>query len=268
MEKSSGIYLGRYAALGASVFVLILAFAAGFFAKAYFNGSTKSPATNVEVDGVTNQPQVSNLTLTQVREAFNQAIIKFGDSQRKVLFITVIDPSCPYCSIAAGKNPELNKQAGARFTLVSDGGTYVAPIEEMKKLVDEGQASFALLYRNGHGAGELAMKAFYCAYETGKFWPVHDLLMSSEGYDLINNTVRNDPAKVNELAVFLSPAIDQNTLKACLSSGKYDNQLDADTRIGDTLGAGGTPGFFINTQAFPGAYSFTEMQPVVDSFLQ
>jgi hypothetical protein len=88
--------------------------------------------------------------------------------------------------------PELNKQVGERFTLTADGGTYKAPVLEMKQLVDEGKAAFAWFYSPGHGAGELATQAMYCADEQGKFWEVHDLLMTSEGYELMNETVKND----------------------------------------------------------------------------
>lgn len=75
------------------------------------------------------------------------------------------------------------------------GGTYVAPVPEMKRLVDEGKAAFVFIYTNGHGNGEMGTKAMYCAHEKGNFWPVHDKLMSSEGYGLLNDVVKNDKTK-------------------------------------------------------------------------
>ncbi len=199
---------------------------------------------------------------------FNKAVIKFGDTKRKVIFVEASDPSCPYCSIASGQNPELNKQAGDRFKLVADGGSYVAPVVEMRKLVDAGKASYALIYRNGHGAGEMAMKALYCAFEQGKFWEAHDLIMSGDGYNLVNNTVKNDKGKTNELVAFLAGAVDQSALRSCLDSGKYDGRLAEDTRLGDSLNIGGTPGFYVNDKFYPGAYSFADMQSTVDGFLK
>jgi len=138
----------------------------------------------------------------------------------------------------------------------------------MKKLVESGKASYALIYRNGHGAGEMAMKALYCSFDQGKFWETHDLIMSGDGYNLINNTVKNDKGKTNELVAYLAGVVDQNALKSCLESGKYDGRLAEDTKLGDTLGVGGTPGFFVNDKMYAGAYSFTDMQSTVDGFLK
>ena len=76
------------------------------------------------------QPQQVTVTLDQIKGLFGQNLIKFGDANRKVLFVSIEDPSCPYCHIASGMDPELNAQAGDRFKLVSDGGTYVAPVPE------------------------------------------------------------------------------------------------------------------------------------------
>jgi len=208
------------------------------------------------------------VTIDKIKEAFNKSLIKFGSAASKVIFIEVADPSCPYCQIAAGKNAELNKQAGERFTLVADGGTYVAPIPEMKKLVDSGKAAFAWFYTPGHGNGELGTKALYCANEKGKFWAVHDKLMTSEGYKLLNETVRNDKAKSGEMAEFLSSAVNPEEMKECLDSGKYDGRLAEDSAIASGLGVNGTPAFFVNSVKYAGAYSFKEMEPSVNEALK
>lgn len=203
-----------------------------------------------------------------VKKAFSDAVIKFGDTSKKVIFLEVSDPSCPYCQIAGGYNSELNNGAGDRFKMVEDGGTYVAPGKEMRKLVESGDAAFAMIYRNGHGAGEVAMKALYCAFEEGKFWEAKELLFNSKGYALINDTVKNDMTKTGLMADFLASAVDSKTMKSCLDSNVYKDQLTKDTSISTTLGVGGTPGFFVNETSYSGAYSFTDMKPVVDSALQ
>lgn len=208
-------------------------------------------------------PVAPTITLDKIQALFNEKAIVFGDKNSKNLFVEVADPSCPYCHVAAGKNPELNKQIGPKFTLVSDGGTYVAPVVEMKKLVDQGKAALVWIYSPGHGNGELGTKALYCAHEKGKFWPVHDKLMSNAGYTVLNDTVKNDKAKIGELATFLADATDAEQLKSCLESGKYDSKIGEDTAIAGGLGVNGTPGFFINTANFAGAYSWTEMQSAV-----
>jgi len=214
------------------------------------------------------QPAQIKVNINQIKDLFKKDLIKFGDANRKVLFVEIADPSCPFCQVAAGKNPELNKQMGENFILKSDGGPYIAPVEEMRKLVDEGKASFVYIYQNGHGAGEMATKAMYCAYDQGKFWQAHDKLMTNDGYNLINNDIKNDKANAGKLADFLAGSLDSTSLKSCLESGKYDEILKTDIQIASSLGVNGTPGFFINETNFAGAYNWTDMEAVATAALK
>jgi protein-disulfide isomerase len=226
--------------------------------------------TKAEASPSAAQPAQPTISIDQVKDLFKKDLIKFGDEKRKVLFVEVTDPSCPYCHAAAGKNPELNRQidpTNNTFKLTTDGGAYLAPVPEMKKLVDEGKASLVVIYQSGHGNGELAMKALYCANEKGKYWEVNDLLYSNAGYELINNTVKNDVTQADKLASFLKSAIDPAELKVCLTSGRYDKRLQSDAALATSLGISGTPGFYVNTTNFAGAYSFKDMESVVNTAL-
>lgn len=241
-----------------------LAFVVGMlWQKVSYLENNKTSTTNQEAD----QQQAPSVSLDQIMDLYNQDVLVFGDPGRKVTFVEVGDPSCPYCHIATGENPELNREVGAQYQLVSDGGTYTAPVAEMRKLLDSGEASFIWIYMNGHGNGELGAKALYCANEAGNFWPVHDLLMTNAGYTLLNEKVLNDVANAPLLAEFLSSATDSNQLVSCLQSGKYDDRLQADQDIARSLGVGGTPGFFINETTFAGAYSWDDIKPTVDALL-
>ncbi|MCX6791974.1 MAG: DsbA family protein [Candidatus Gottesmanbacteria bacterium] len=220
------------------------------------------------------------ITIAQIKDVFKKDVIKFGNANSKLLLVEVSDPSCPYCHIAAGKDSALNKLVNPpQFVLMEDGGTYVPPVPEMKKLLDAGKAAFVYIYDPGHGNGEMAVRAFYCAFEKGKFWEVHDLIMSEKGYEIQNGTdpagqpatgpvVKNDKTKSGDLATFLAPAIDPAFMKSCLESGKYDARLGADTQLASGLGVQGTPGFFVNATRFAGAYSFKDMQSAVDAALK
>ncbi len=157
---------------------------------------------------------------------------------------------------------------GSQFTLVADGGTYIAPGVEFEKLVKNGQAAFAFIYSPGHGNGEMGTKAFYCAYEAGKFWEVQNLIMTSSGYDLLNNTVKNDKTKSDLIANFLSSVINPASMKQCLDSGKYDNQISSDTSLASSIDINGTPGFYINATKYAGAFSYKEMESTVKSALK
>lgn len=242
---------------------------------AFFLGSLWTKVQILEKGGVTGKVAQQGGTapaapvaaptvqLDQVRDAFTKSVIKFGDVKSKLVFLEIADPSCPYCHVAAGHNGELNKQIGDRFKLVADGGTYVAPVPEMKKLVDSKKASFAYIYTPGHGNGEMGTKALFCAFEKDKFWEVHDKLMTKEGYSLLNDVVKNDKAKTSDLVTFLSSAMNSGDLQKCLESGKYDSQLQADIGLASGLGIQGTPGFFVNATSFAGAYSWKDMETAV-----
>jgi len=231
-------------------------------------GGSKIAQVTVNPTGTNQPPAQPKIEMAQVKDAFNKAVIKFGDANRKLIALEISDPSCPYCQIAGGKNKEVSSQAGDQFKLVADGGTYVPPVPELKKLVDQGKTSFALVYTPGHGNGEMGMKALYCAFEKGKFWEADDLIMSNAGYNLMNNTVKNDKSQSGVVADFLKSAVDPTFMKSCLDSGKYDKQLSTDQSLASGLGINGTPGFFINTTVFAGAYSFKDMQSTVDSALK
>lgn len=225
-------------------------------------GQTTQP-TGQNTTQAQQPPQPKEVDINKIKALFTSKNIVFGDKNNKNLIVEIADPSCPYCSIAAGHNPELNKQAGPQFSLPADGGAYVPPVPEIKKLVDAGKASFVWIYYPGHGSGEMGTKAMYCAHEKGKFWPVHDKLMTKEGYDLLNNQIKNDKTKSQEIANFLAESFDPDQMKSCLDSGKYDAKLQEDVATGTQLftyfNQPGTPGFIINTGSFGGAYSWKDL---------
>lgn len=244
---------------------------------AYFLGVYKTKVTYLEqgVPGTVaqvagqeaGQPAVPTaIDLEQIKAKFDGKHITFGDKNAKTIFTEVSDPSCPYCHIAGGLHPELNNQ-GTQFKLVADGGSYVAPVPEIKKLVEAGEASFIFLYSNGHGSGEVATQALYCAYEQGKFWEAHDKLMTKAGYDLMNDTVKNDLAQSAKLVSLIGRVVDQGKMQACLDSKKYQNQPGEDMAFVQSLaGAGGgfgTPTFFVNERIVEGAQPWSAIESLL-----
>lgn len=234
-------------------------------------GGTYNAGTTTTTGGQTAAAPPVTVDINQIKNLFSDKYIHFGDANAKNLFVMVSDPSCPYCHLSTGLDPELNQQSGGQFSLVSQGGTYDPPVVEMRKLVDSGQASFAWLYYAGHGNGEMGAKALYCAYDQGKFWEAHDLLMSEKGYEIQNGydasnatitgtVVGNDKTKSGDMANFLSGVLNANTLKACLDSGKYDSRLQSEQSLATSLGVSGTPGFFINDNRIDGADNWTNME--------
>lgn len=215
------------------------------------------------------QPVAKPVDIESVNALFaDESNMVFGDRDSDLKFVEFSDTSCPYCHIAAGMNPTLNKEVGTQFTLSTDGGSYVAPVEEIRKLVEDGKAAFLWLYTPGHGNGEMGTRALYCANEKGKFWEAHDLLMSNEGYEINNTTVKNDKTKAPEMAKFLASAVDASFMESCLTSDKYDGRITSDPGVASSFGYGATPTFFINDKVVEGAASWTDgFAPVVEPLL-
>jgi protein-disulfide isomerase len=252
-----------------TIIVLALVIVA-FFGGYYFSKNDGIGTSNPKTEDISQAPQqiLPEVTMEQINALFNDNNLVFGNKDSKLKFVIVSDPSCPYCHVASGKNSDLNKKMGDQFILKSDGGSYVAPEPEMKKLVDSGKAALVWIYANGHGNGELATEALYCANEVGKFWEVHDRLMSPEGYDMINTTVKNDRTKIANLVAFLKNSTDSNKLKSCLDSGKYTKRISEDMVTSVSIKFEGTPYFLVNTTRFVGAYSYADMEAAVNTVLK
>lgn len=227
----------------------------------------KTVKTNATQAATGQQQPAQKITLDQVKALFKSGFMYFGNTDKKVLLVEVTDPSCPFCHVAGGLDPETSKSINTQFQYKDDGGSYVPPVPEMRKLVDQGKASMVFLYSPGHGNGEIAAQALYCAYAQGKFWQVHDKLMSGDGYNVINNQVLNDKTKIPILVNFLSDAIDSNYLSSCLTSGKYSDALKRDEQVSQALGYQGTPYFIINTTPYAGAYPWSQMSSSVNQAL-
>jgi len=62
--------------------------------------------------------------------------------------------------------------------------------------------------------------------------------------------------------------LDVEKWKACYGSKKYDARIDADQNQAVTLGARGTPAFFINGRFLSGAQPFAAFQTLIDEELK
>jgi protein-disulfide isomerase len=267
VSSSALIFLGL-------IIVALVGFGGYMYGKVGSLEKGTTPTATTTQQGTTAQavPTSAPLDINTVKGIFDKNVVKFGDKNRKLLVVEVSDPSCPYCHVANGNDPELAAQIGTQFKYVTQGGTYQPPLPEIRKLVDSGQASYAFVYYPGHTSGELAAKALYCAFDQGKFWQAHDLLYSFKGYNLLNDTVHNDKANSGILADFLKGALDATVLKSCLDSGKYDARITDETTLAQSTlmdpQGGGTPTFILNTTRFNGAYGWDQMKSAADTALK
>ena len=256
-------------------YLMVIALVAGSYFLGVYKTKTefleKNPNTVAQVDGAeAGQPAAPKpVEIAKVNDLFaDKTNIILGNPDAPIKFVEFSDTSCPFCHVAAGVNPELSKQMNPSFVSVEDGGTYVPPVLEIKKLVEQGKAALAWIYTPGHGNGELGTLALYCANDQGKFWEAHDKLMSNEGYALVNEKVKNDRTKFADVATFLKGDLDSKKLQNCLESNKYEGRIAGDPQIASSFGYGATPTFFINDKVVEGAASWTtSFKSIVDPLL-
>ena len=113
--------------------------------------------------------------------------------------------------------------------------------------------------------------AAYCAADQNKFWEMHDALFTN------NRDVEEQgsfaPRRLQEIAQGIG--LDMSAFNSCVSSGKYQNQVNQDFADAKAAGINGTPFFVISytvggqtkTDAIDGAQPFSVFQQKLDAAL-
>ena len=105
-------------------------------------------------------------------------------------------------------------------------------------------------HRNAAPAAEAAM----AAHAQGKFWEFHDKAFANQRA----LTRENFEKWAQEIG------LDMKKFKADLDSGKYKARVEQDRAYAGTVGARGTPAFFINGKLVSGAQPFENFKKVID----
>lgn len=107
---------------------------------------------------------------------------------------------------------------------------------------------------------EQAAAAAECAGEQSKFWEYHDKLFATDpglGFTHLN-------LKQFALQLKLNPA----KFGQCLDSGRYRPKVEGETAVAASLGARGTPTFFVNSRLLVGAQPFEVFRQVIEKELK
>ena len=160
-----------------------------------------------------------------------------GDPNAPVTVVEFSDFECPYCKKA-----------------------YEDSVKQLKtEYVSTGKVKF--VYRDYplgfHPKAQKAAEASECAHEQNKFWEMHDKLFENQA----------SLSEVNYKKWATELGMDSNKFNDCLDTGKYANEVAADTAAGNALGVSGTPTFFVNGQKIVGAVPYAQLKQVVDSYL-
>ena len=126
--------------------------------------------------------------------------------------------------------------------------------------INQGKARF--IYRHfailGKSSEQAAM-AVECAGEQGKFWDYHDKLFANQG------GLAFTQAKLEQYARELG--LNAANFKRCLTTEKYRKKVERETAVAASLGARGTPTFFVNGRLMVGAQPFKVFQNVINEEL-
>jgi protein-disulfide isomerase len=215
---------------------------------------SKNQANTTQEPTVQAPPQPVTVSEDMLNNLKSTHLLFLGDRNSKVHITEFADPSCPFCSLASGDPSKLSSYPG-----------YTPPLPEIEKLVKEGKASYAWVYLPTHGNGEVAAQVFYCAYEKGVFWEVHNKLMVGEGYNKVEYEVRNDVNKVNILSDYVKDIVDPEFINQCVKSGKYKEQLSRDMALANQWSVSATPTIFVNTEQAQST-NFVELQASISKY--
>lgn len=158
-----------------------------------------------------------------------------GPEDAKVTIVAFSDFECPFCSRV---NPTIDQ-------ILTTYGKDV-------------RFAFRHLPLGFHKNAGPAAEASMAAHEQGKFWEMHDKLFAAQR-DL-------NRAAYDRYAQELG--LDMKKFAAALDTGKFRDFVEADNRAAGSVGASGTPAFFINGKLISGAQPFDNFKRVIDEELK
>jgi protein-disulfide isomerase len=139
-----------------------------------------------------------------------------GNKSARVAIIEFSDFQCSYClSYVTQTLPQLDKE-------------YIKP----------GKVRY--FFRNlpltdGHPNAFRAAEAAHCAAEQGKFWEAHDRFFANQ------NALNPNDWPQHEQAL----GLETEKFNQCLTSGKYDDEINNDIDAAQRVGINGTPAFLV-----------------------
>ena len=188
------------------------------------DGLTQQPAPPPQQQQRPPPPQARNVDPGEGSPAM-------GGKHPKVTIVEWSDFQCPFCS-------------------------RVEPT--LKQITDTYKDDVRIVWRNEplsfHPNAMPAAKAAMAAARQGKFWQMHDLMFAHQQ--------ELSDAKYEEWAKQLG--LNLAKWKADKESPEVADAINKDSSYGQSVGADGTPAFFINGKFISGAMPFDSFKPVID----
>lgn len=157
-----------------------------------------------------------------------------GPADAPITIVEFADFQCPYCRRAHPTMAKLLLEYGDKIRYVF--------------------MDYPLEFHPQAGPASVAAK---CAGEQDKYWEYHDNLMIMKG-DL-------SPQDLTSRAQQLE--LDMEAFGTCVTSGKYEPEVQAAFLQGKELGVTGTPSYFINGRMVVGAVPYEKLKETVEDEL-
>jgi len=103
-----------------------------------------------------------------------------------------------------------------------------------------------------------AAQAFMAAHRQGKAWQMHDKMFGNQ-----QALTRDDLERYAK-----EIGLDVDKFKKDMDDPKLKEEIEADKKVGTSLGASGTPTFFINGRQLVGAQPFEKFKELIDDELK
>ena len=184
------------------------------------------------------------VTRVAAQETVHQLLERLGPGQTKgsasapVIMEEFSDFQCSYCG-------KFTRETLPRLT---------------EAYIDTGKVR--LIYRHYAILGphsEAAAEAAACAGAQRQFWPYHDRLFGMQG--------RVAFTRQNLLRLAQELPLELTDFTACLDTGRFKSQVQAETNAAKALGLHGTPGFVVNGRPLVGALPFEMFQSIIEAAL-
>ncbi|MBL8921757.1 MAG: thioredoxin domain-containing protein [Myxococcaceae bacterium] len=157
-----------------------------------------------------------------------------GAASALVTIVEFSDYQCPFCSRAHNTVVQLQKDYG----------------EKLRVVMKQNPLSF-------HNRAKPAALAALSAGEQGKYWEMHDKMFA--------NQQALEDANLEQYARDIGLNVDK--WKADMQSPKFQSQIDKEQALAMSLGATGTPAFFINGKKLSGAQPIDNFKRIIDAEL-
>jgi protein-disulfide isomerase len=102
-----------------------------------------------------------------------------------------------------------------------------------------------------------AAEAAMAANAQGKFWEMHDKMFSNQAA-LDRPSLEKDAEEIG---------LDMSRFRSDMDSHRFKDAIAEDQRLGQSVGASGTPTFFVNGRMLVGAQPFDSFKSIIEEEL-